>query len=99
MPSSIIILHIEITVLGYLGISLVFTHTHIILLFISLLQYIPTKKKKNNYSSYLPIFPNESPNVVEQPFSFGLKYPVVDGNPFEHQGADPKSEKSRINLA
>ena len=44
MPSSIIILHIEITVLGYLGISLVFTHTHIILLFISLLQYIPTKK-------------------------------------------------------
>ena len=97
MPSSIIILHIEITVLGYLGISLVFTHTHIILLFISLLQYIPTKK--NNYSSYLPIFPNESPNVVEQPFSFGLKYPVVDGNPFEHQGADPKSEKSRINLA
>ena len=46
MPSSIIILHIEITVLGYLGISLVFTHTHIILLFISLLQYIPTKKKK-----------------------------------------------------
>ena len=101
-PSSIIIIHIELTVLRY--VVGVHTHPYHSVVYIPVTVHphknIPVtvhphkiKTMSIHYSHYhLPIFPNESPNDVEQPFSFGLKYPVADGTPFEHQGADPKSD-------